>query len=231
MPMATAVVFPCSLCNIYLPTGSAYVSHMRLVHSRDPNFSITCGLEKCQRWFRSFGTFNSHVYRDHRNYIVGGAATPTALRRTDRREIEPGEPQSHSSAQFTLPLQDDQEATMDLTVLDAQLHQLLETDEFEQKTVCAQFILKLKEIKGISQTAVDKVVQGVQGMFSHVTARLKAGIQERLARCEVDYNSIPDLDTFINCIQLPFSGFETAHLQEKFYREHFGLLVSVACML
>ena len=49
-------------CNV-----SKFMRHLFLIHSSEPNFSITCGLQNCVRTFKKFTSYKSHVYRDHRD--------------------------------------------------------------------------------------------------------------------------------------------------------------------
>ena len=41
------------------------ISHLRLVHASDPNFSVPCGIEGCYTTFKSFSSFYQHIYRKH----------------------------------------------------------------------------------------------------------------------------------------------------------------------
>ena len=41
------------------------ISHLRLVHASDPNFSVPCGIEGCFTTFKSFSSFYQHIYRKH----------------------------------------------------------------------------------------------------------------------------------------------------------------------
>ena len=56
----------CSLCGYLSPTLSLYVSHLRLVHSKDKTFYVTCGIDKCTEVFGAFAALNSHIYCHHR---------------------------------------------------------------------------------------------------------------------------------------------------------------------
>ena len=44
----------------------SHISHLRQVHSNDPEFSLVCGIQHCRQHFSTFGAFNSHVYCVHR---------------------------------------------------------------------------------------------------------------------------------------------------------------------
>lgn len=59
----------CQLCGLLSPNLRSYVGHVRQVHSKDPNFSLTCEIRGCSQQFSTFGAFNSHVYRAHRDSL------------------------------------------------------------------------------------------------------------------------------------------------------------------
>ena len=63
-------------CPFLSPTLKLYVSHLRVIHSKDANFSVLCGVRGCREVFRTFSAFNSHVYRHRRSEVgVTNAAT------------------------------------------------------------------------------------------------------------------------------------------------------------
>ena len=57
----------CPLCVFQAPTIQLVLQHMRSVHSSDPNFLVTCGLNGCPRTFRNFSSFYQHIYRNHKD--------------------------------------------------------------------------------------------------------------------------------------------------------------------
>lgn len=57
----------CPLCVLQAPTIQFVLQHMRSVHSSDPNFLVTCGLNGCPRTFRKFSSFYQHIYRNHKD--------------------------------------------------------------------------------------------------------------------------------------------------------------------
>ena len=59
----------CGICPLLSPNPRSHVGHIRQVHSEDPAFTLECGLEGCNKIFTTFGAFNSHVYRTHRNSL------------------------------------------------------------------------------------------------------------------------------------------------------------------
>ena len=59
----------CPLCNFEAPSVKNVMSHLRTVHSSDPNFSVACGLNGCGVTSRSFPALYSHIYRKHPDII------------------------------------------------------------------------------------------------------------------------------------------------------------------
>ena len=95
----------------------------------------------------------------------------------------------------------------------------------------ALFLLKLKEYRRISKVAVDDVVNGCKSLFSQTIVRVQAGVEAKLAESGIDASSIHGLDTVFEDVTNPFEGLETNHLQEKYFPDAFGLVVSLCiCM-
>ena len=69
----------CPICGLVLLILKLYVSHLRLVHAKDPNFNLMCGVGGCREVFRAFSAFNSHIYRHHREAIGIDSATEQHL--------------------------------------------------------------------------------------------------------------------------------------------------------
>ena len=90
----------------------------------------------------------------------------------------------------------------------------------------ALFLLKLKEQRRISQVAINDIVAGSRGLVSQCIQRVHAGIRATLAEEGIDMESVAGLDdVFEKCID-PFDSIGTEYLQEKYYREELGLIVS-----
>jgi hypothetical protein len=63
-----AGVFVCPICATFEASSLSYLlSHLRLVHSNDPRFKVTCGLDGCAYTACSFSALYSHVYRKHQS--------------------------------------------------------------------------------------------------------------------------------------------------------------------
>ena len=62
-------LFSCPLCELSFLSVRAYVSHVRLIHFRENNITLMCGINGCVTSFGSFAGFNSHVYRHHQDAL------------------------------------------------------------------------------------------------------------------------------------------------------------------
>ena len=119
------------------------------------------------------------------------------------------------------------DSELPLSDLQCTVDQLLQVDAEVQRKPRALFLLRLKEGRCLSQVAVNEVVSACQELFKHTVSRVQAGVRERLALHGVDSYDIPDLANFLETIQDPFDGLHSTYLQEKFYREKLGCIVSI----
>ena len=96
------------------------------------------------------------------------------------------------------------------------MDQLLGIDCHQQS---ALFLLGLKEGHCLSEVAITSIVS------SHVsTFRVRAGIHEQLVKVGIDLNTLPEIDSFLVATLDPLLS---TYMQEKFYRENLGCLVSI----
>ena len=54
--------FPCTLCSgeFLAPSERLLLTHIRLAHSQDPDFSVQCSFSGCSRTFKNFRTYQNH---------------------------------------------------------------------------------------------------------------------------------------------------------------------------
>ena len=88
------------------------------------------------------------------------------------------------------------------------------------------FLLKLKDFRCISQSAVDDVVDEMTMLCQHTVGRLKAGIEANLALNGIEVNSLQGFDDIFSKVVMPFDGIDTNYKQEKYFQETFHLVVS-----
>lgn len=80
----------CPLCTFEALSVKTVMSHLRAVHSNDPHFAVTCGLNGCGTTSRSFPALYTHVYRYHSD-IIEKRKEPllmNPLEDMDEREIQ-----------------------------------------------------------------------------------------------------------------------------------------------
>ncbi len=114
-------------------------------HRYDPGLSIRCGINSCTETYKNFESFRSHVNRKHRE----------ALARTSHAQTvnADGDAQEHSDSDEHLA-QDESDVEWDDQ----------ESNE-EQKRLAALFLLKTREERKVTQTALNGIVQDFRGMW------------------------------------------------------------------
>ena len=55
----------CPCCGSRFATVSVFLTHLRLIHSNEAGFQITCGIQGCPRTYVNFHTYRNHVYSIH----------------------------------------------------------------------------------------------------------------------------------------------------------------------
>ena len=167
-------------------------------HSSTPNFLFTCGISGCTQTFKSYSSISAHVRRKHASF----EATQQDL--VDATTLERNSPMEMLANEEFSPVE-------------------TQTDDIEQNHMLsaqrnsALLLLTLKERHQLTQSAINFSVGQLKQMVFHVLQDVKQSVQ----KC-VGENS--DID---HCFDVnPFQDLETEYLQNKFYHQHFNLLVS-----
>lgn len=103
------------------------------------------------------------------------------------------------------------------------------TDVQARRRSSALFLLKLKEHRRITQTAIDDIVEGSQSLFQQTVQTIEAGVRACLANNGIDPGDIKGLNATFQGLIDPFQGLESRYNQEKYYKENLGLVVSTYC--
>ena len=174
-PSSTPGLYSCPLCSSPSPTLKLYVSHLRVLHSKDPLFSILCGVRGCREVFRTFSAFNSHIYNRHHRSDMGitaaEASRPPTLDLTDATsgtdQTERMECEEQDSQQDVGPLS---------TPLAHSSNRMRSSTEFDGTVMAAKMLLQLREDHRVSQVAISEVVSGVRTLCNQALDNLKADI-------------------------------------------------------
>ena len=195
----------CWLCSSFAARSlKAVIRHIGVVHARDSNFHVICGIQGCIRTYNNFTSFKKHAYRHHRELL--DPPCPEA------REI--------STIEDELP-QESLEADEDgLDFLDPE-----NASGYDHTEQAALFILKAKHVHKISQAALNDLLFDVSTMISD---RVK--YVENKVCGHFQSGSLPSGITEMfqhPAVVDPFGGLTTRYLHLKYYRQSFGLLVCV----
>ena len=197
--MASVSVKPCQLCDFVAPTLTYLLKHIRQVHAHQPGFKITCGLSGCQRTFKSFAVYRNHVYGFH------------------------GELES-ISIQTTSPILEDEQMDVPESVSSDN-----NIDDSCHKRTAATWILKVQEQHKLPQSTMEEILKDVTGLVQDLLIDLHQKVNSTLQSAGVDPKQISGLADLFHPeseFARPFSNLETQHMQLKFYKQNFDLIVS-----
>ena len=192
------------------------MSHLRLVHSEDPNFNVVCNIAQCTEEYRVISAFSSHVYRKHRTSL--GLETSSNF-------SEPAESSTMNdlyaiSLQGSVPVplvassscedEVDEEDYVSVSPLAAESH------PNHQRMHNAVFLLTLTEGRQLSQVALYDIIQGCRRICKHVVSHIKEGVLSACDKASVNSATIPGLDDSFLSVPDPFENLDTPYLREKF---------------
>lgn len=201
------------MCNFGSPTRSLWLSHLRSVYGEDENFSIVCQIDNCCRSYQKCSSFVSHVYRQHRGVLICNERRSTVNTALESNTAV----FQHAIENISI------ENSNDYTELQYTVDELLHNDSLVQKRKAALYILNLKDVHGLSESAIEHIIREANSMHLHTLGRIRAKISDHLSRNSIDL----DLSDVYEEVKNPFCGLDSTYLQEKFYREHFGCIVRV----
>ena len=89
------------------------------------------------------------------------------------------------------------------------------------------YVLKLKQKYKLAQTTVDGILADTEQMTERVVTRLQQRLVAVLDKAGLSGTDIPGfLESFEDPDVRLFNGLSTQYLQEKYFRDHMGLVVS-----
>lgn len=212
-------VLDCPLCaEFHAPTIQLMIPHIRLVHSNQPGFRVTCGLDGCQRTFQNMKTYTNHLYQFH---MISRAITmPTQIPSSNEKEGESG---STSKDEYQSP----EDTLESLSTCESGLSRNTLKEELQSYT--ASWILKTREVYKLTQSSMNSTIQDVTSLIQYLQEKAHLAVEEALNKAGVNAAEIADLQAVFDPegpFGRPFEGLESAYQQIKYYREHFGLVVS-----
>lgn len=183
-----------------------YLKHVKLIHSHQPGFQLTCGIAGCIRTFKNFRTFRDHVSTFNSQDPNASNTVPPSIHEDDNGDSYEGDDHNSLSHENT----DDQAKCL-------------------QKS-SALFLMGLKEKYKLTQVALQGVIEGATSLTQCRLDALRSQITSTLLDEGVSSAIISKLDACLSEdgeFGRPFLGLETQHQQMKFYRCNFNFVVSL----
>ena len=202
--------FPCSFCSgeFSAPSEKLLLTHIRLVHSHDPDFCIQCSFSGCSRTFKNFRTYQNHRLKHNQ------CEEAPSQRVDDIAEGDPDEDDINEGGEGDEAMFDDEP-----TVTDMQLY-------------AAKWILKTRETRSLTRSATQGVLEDVQDLISFVTQTLESQTHAILQANGIDPSTVSGLsDVFSGPSTQPFQGLTSFHQQLQYCRNNFNMIVSMILSL
>ena len=145
--------FSCTICHRFASsTLKRVVRHIGSVHSFEPGFQITCGVNGCARTYTNFRSFQKHLTRQHQAAF-------------EKNTTDDSTADSHVLEE-EIPLN-----------IDASPIVTTEEERSSLKRSAALFLLKTKEVHRVTQTALNGIIvsahRRILGMASVVCVLVK----------------------------------------------------------
>lgn len=223
-----------------------YMSHIRKFHSCDPNFFITCGVDGCPRTLKKFSTFRVHVSFYHGGR---GSSLQPATVQEDYCLPEENDILDNFNCGNNCENQIHLASYSFIMFVDESAREQHEDDVIGRlKKASAMFILGTKEKFKLTQAAIQGIINGVSNLIQvlfyaivsyygcdtispqEYLAALQVEVRRQLNGSGISAESMNCLDDLFNessPFMHPFSLVQSAHLQLKFYRDHFNIVVSL----
>lgn len=197
-------LFNCPKCSRRTFTIIKLIQHIGLIHAHEANFSITCGLNDCQRSFTKYASFRCHVYRKHKNTVLQQTTTTT----TDPLPLlEEVEKECTTNVAFSAP---------------PNMNELLQ--QFRENLFA--FTLKCREKNHLPQSVQQEILDDVNFLFSFFKENYDEFLAYHLEKNGFDLAACPELqevlqspDFFSEASRLVRSP----HMLKEFCKEKFEM--------
>ena len=240
--MEEAVSYQCSCCSFRCFSWREFYRHQFLTHLNEFNFMMTCFVEGCSQTFRCNSTFVSHLFRKHRGVDLESEAKKShgSCSRAARLEY-----QTIGQLEDSV-IVDAEEETCNMDVnnvveLDSSEDGQIEVNDVSMVVpvlechsepgdrlshFAAMFLLNAKERYQLTQSSLNFIIQQVQQMTSFTIDDI-AEVVHKCFRDQMQGTSETLFTEQLECFRNPFVHVQTEYMQNKYYREHFNLLVSI----
>ena len=216
------MALPCSFCCYRSSARLDLIKHSFASHSVEPTFQLVCGIHDCLHCFKSGATFQSfktHAQRKHpfwKDIINDGGPTDLMNLSSEISHFQSSaEVVDQRSALTSACVPSSGTVTLfDRTPASMDVQKILSPEH-----TAALFLRTFKEQYRLSQKAIDYAVGAVNTIVDSVCASVQETLQQSLVTTSAELEACFDHGD-------PFSELQTEYQQTRFYRQHFGLVVS-----
>jgi len=214
------------MCSDYsVPTFKLLLRHVGRVHGNSSDFFMPCGLEvngTCATTFTNFHAYKRHLRKKHRE-VTGN--TQLIEEELSDEEVDNSEDTGEAVEITDECSPSDSEYPRELA--HAGTHKDLNRE-------VALWILKLKEGRKLTQSAVDEVLSDVTELCTDIVSHLGDELRKVLDSAGLNSNDIPGFDNILSDdspYTNPFRDLQTQHLQMAYYRKYLNFVVGTGTML
>ena len=198
----------CSLCAHFSATSvGGVLRHVGAIHAHDPLFQLVCGINGCPRTYKNYYSFRKHLRRRHAEYLDQDLDTSGQSQVCADEDLLSGiDNCAQLSAEYC-----------------PEARGALVNQELSRR-IGAMFLLKTKEVNGVSQTALNEMIEDVSLLVQTTLDTVKAKVEAVLAEKGVDSQGLAKIFE-VEWLRNPFRGLHSDFLQQRTYEELFGLVV------
>jgi hypothetical protein len=196
-------------------TLALILNHYCRVHRHDPDFYVTCQVKQCGATYKKFEGYKSHLRRHHKGYDFTNGTDENSEEDQLEEDINPGQNNYVGENE------------------NADENQLYDRPTDQNVDLLKQnalFLLKTKEIYSLSQTATDSVISDTTNIVKNTIDLLRMGVANRLDSAGIQFCAVPGLQELFeddNPLSKPFDGLRGKTQQIRYFKENFGLVVSL----
>ncbi len=213
------MVQECKDCSFRCEELLNLIKHCFQTHSFEPAFSLVCGIQGCLHQFKfgsTFSSFKTHATRKHPNWRNELGSHRASIQLSDDNNSVTYDPEVSSFDEVTYPNECPSSDSDTADESDGDTGPARSVEE-----TAALFLLTLKEKYKLTQTALNFALGGVNQIVTGVCDSIEQSLKASIDTSTLGFN-ISSVFEYND----PFSTLQTEYQQSKFYREHFGLVVS-----
>ena len=151
----------CPLCGEQSePTMTKLLHHIRLFHAEEPNFSITCSLQGCQKQFKNYYTFRNHLYAFHSHHSGSFTSLSSPNDPTDPYESDNNDQMDGHGNDFEESDSDDQDESNSISNYSSSA-----VSAQSIQKAAATWILKVREKHLLPQSTIETIIQDIDTLY------------------------------------------------------------------